>query len=305
MKRFWVAFVAIIALSTGCGGGEDAPVRATLSDGQVLYGSLHTATLKLEGSMGTLEIPLADVGEVVPVEGEEVAAADGHVKIWLRNGSELAGRWAEPELAMGISVGGDEVRVDLPGGDLQRLQTQGGEMWPDAAVYRVRTAQGDDFLVDAAASQIVLENDLGRFAPYLSECRSARPVGAPDGDWRIELETGTVLLGQLVDDELNLALPLGPSEVTLPLASLVSMEQQDWYIAANHRKEKKSDVFVEQVEQDRRRPGRWSPWTGREADEAAADTPQAAPVSASIEDRTADGEWFERGALEATKQSVE
>jgi len=304
MRRFGFLFVAIVALSTGCGGGEDASVRATLSDGQVLYGSMRTATLKLEGSMGALEIPLSDVGEVVPVEGEEVAAADGHVKIWLRNGSELAGRWAEPELTMGIAVGGDEVRVDLPGGDLQRLQTQGGEIWPDSAVYRVRTAQGDDFLVDAAATQIVLKNDLGRFAPYLSECRSARPVGEPDGDWRIELETGTVLLGKLVDDELTLALPLGPSEVVLPLASLVSMEQQDWYVAVNDHKEKKRDA---EVDDGRQRRGRWSPWSREEAEEGVAapdaavmpvEEPAAAPTRSS-------GEWFERGALEATKDAVQ
>jgi len=309
MTRFWVAFAAIAVLFTACRGSEDAPVRATLSDGQVLYGSLRTATLKLEGSMGALEIPLSDVGEVVPVEGDEVSAADGHVKIWLRNGSELAGRWAEPELAMDIDVGGEEVRVDLPGGDLQRMQTQGGEIWPDAAVYRVRTAQGDDFLVDAAASQIVLQNDLGRFAPYLSECRSARPVGAPDGDWRVELETGTVLLGELVDDELTLALPLGPSEVTLPLASLVSMEQQDWYIAANHRDRKQSDRLVERQDEERRSSGRWAPWTRQQAedfevaaDAAEFDVPVEQPAAAAPVTRS---EWFERGALEATKQAVE
>lgn len=286
----------------GCGGGADASVRATLSDGQVLYGSLRTGTLSLEGGMGTLEIPLADVGEVIPVEGGELGESDGYVNIWLRNGSELAGQWHDPELAVAILVGGEEVKVDLPAGDLARMQTQGGEVWPDAAVYRVSTSHGDDFLVDAAASQLVLTNDLGTFSPYLSECHSARPLGDPDGDWRIELETGTVLVGKLADDELTLALPMGPGEVTVPLAILVAMEQQDWYLAA--RPEERSVTVAETAaprQQRRDDTGGWYPWNSAEKSAAA---PMAAPAkeAADMPADTVDGEWFQRGRLEATKQ---
>jgi len=308
MARTWIgiAWMSLMAASWlgGCGGTPDASVRATLSDGQVLYGSLRTGTLSLEGGMGTLEIPLADVGEVVPVEGSQVGESDGYVQVWLRNGSERAGQWHDPELAMGILVGGEEVKVDLPATDLSRLQTQGGEVWPQSAVYRVSTSHGDDFLVDAASSQLVLTNDLGTFSPFLSECRSARPIGEADGAWRVELETGTVLVGQLAENELTLALPMGPGEVTVPLAILVSMEQQDWYIASREEETLATLAEAPRQEQQKRRDGAgsWYPW--RSADEA----PAAAPVMEAEEAMfdmpadVADGEWFQRGRLEATKQ---
>jgi len=320
IKGFWVVtmgFVASAALGIfGCGGGSDASVRATLSDGQIIYGSLKTATLSLEGGMGTLDIPLADVGEVIPVEGGELGESDGYVNVWLRNGSELAGKWHDPELAMGVLVGGEEVKVDLPAADLARLQTQGGEVWPDAAVYRVTTTHGDDFLVDAAASQLVLRNDLGTFSPYLSECRSARPLEDADGDWRVELETGTVLVGELADDELTLALPMGPGEVTVPLAILVSMDQQDWYFAEREESrrvqaqvaeaEAEDSIFPTRAPRDSSRRGSgggWYPWAAgadAPAEEVAA-APAEAPMPAVV---PADGDWFQRERLEATKQSA-
>ncbi len=305
---FLIGFMTTgLIAASGCGGGPDASVRATLSDGQVLYGSLRTATLSLEGGMGTLEIPLADVGEVIPVEGGELGESDGYVNIWLRNGSELAGQWHDPELAVAILVGGEEVKVDLPAGDLARMQTQGGEVWPDSAVYRVSTSHGDDFLVDADASQLVLTNDLGTFSPYLSECRSARPLGDADGEWRVELETGTVLVGKLADDELTLALPMGPGEVTVPLAILVAMEQQDWYLAS--RIEERSETVAEAVAPRQHRrdgAGGWYPWRAAEGEPSAAPAVEALPepeeAAVDMPDDAADGEWFQRGRLEATKQ---
>ncbi len=293
----------------GCGQPDDASVRVTLSDGQVLYGPLKTAVLSLEGGIGTLEIPLADIGEVVPVEGGELEASDGYVQVWLRNGSELAGRWQDPELSMGIAVGGEDVKIDLPTGDLQRLQTQGGEVWPEQAVYRVRTTHGDDFLVDAEASRLVLENDLGTFSPYLSECRSARPVDDADGEWIVELETGTVLRGSLADDELTLALPMGPGEVVVPLAVLTSMEQQYWGLpvadattaAAPER------PVLEEIDDRRKRSGRsWQPWAAGAADAEDAAV-EAEPVAAPREQAAASGApspdgWFQRDALQVSKE---
>ncbi len=299
-----------------CGGSDGAPIRATLVDEQVLYGTLRTEILVLDGGLGKMEIPLSHIGEVLPVEGGQLENSDGHVKIWLRNGSELVGRWDNPELGMGIDVGGEQVKVDLPVGDLERVQTQGDELWPEGLVYRVRTTHGDDFLVDAEASRVVMENDLGVFSPFLSECRSVRPIEDPDGEWRIELDSGTVLIGNLADDELTLALPLGPDQVVVPLAILDSMEQQSWYFA----RAQTAETEVEKQEERMFRPSRrssgagstsWKPWDGEpaEASEApATDGPSAAPVDEiaipepASAGASADG-WFERDALEQTKRS--
>jgi len=345
-SKHWFGGIAAVALAAagavaGCGGGDEAPVKATLSDGQVMYGELRTTVLILNGELGRLEIPLADVGEVLPVEGDEMEDADGYVRVWLRNGSELVGRWDDPQLAMDIAVGGSDVKVDLPVPELHRLQTQGGELWPDSAVYRVRTTTGDDFLVDADESRIAIENELGKFRPYLAECRTVRPVDDPDGDWRIELETGTVLIGRPVDDALTLVMPLGPAEVTVPLAVMESMEVQSWYIAA-------PSVPTE----SKRRPGRfgvidgrdeprarkdadkdgtgWAPWQGGSggvaatvaaepelAEEIPVDSATSGPTpwleSAAAADQVAahpapaadeDG-YFSRGALEQSKNQAE
>jgi hypothetical protein len=311
MARTFVVslLITMFTLSVGgCGTPDDASVRVTLADGQVLYGPLKTAALSLEGGIGTLEIPLSDIGEVVPVEGGQLEDSDGYVHVWLRNGSELAGRWQDPELAMGIAVGGEDVKIELPTGDLQRLQTHGGEVWPDQAVYRVQTTHGDDFLVDAEASRLVLTNDLGTFSPYLSECRSARPVADAAGEWIVELETGTVLRGDLVDDELTLALPMGPGEVVVPLAVLTSMEQQDWSM---RKVEPVAAAAFDEVDEDgafddrtaRRGSGRsWQPWADRERSEDAPAAEQVAAPSVAPRDAGAGG-WFERGALEETKDA--
>lgn len=206
----------------------ETAVRATLADGQVLMGEVRTRVLRLETGAGVLDVPLADVGEVVPVSAEHLGEAEGLVDVWLRNGSELRGRWSEPEIAMGIAVGGAEVPVNLPMNELTRFQLQGGERWPGGPVYRMRTSWGDDFLVDPSRTHLVLENQLGTFEPLLAECRSVAPVGAPEGDWRIELATGTVLVGHLRDDAVTVALPMGPEEITVPLAHFVSLALETW-----------------------------------------------------------------------------
>jgi len=203
-------------------------VRTTLDDGQVLVGRVHTEVLLLEGGLGLLEIPLDDVGEVVPVEGEELASSGGFVNVWLRNGSELRGRWAEPELQMGLEMGGEEVAVDLPVAELVRIQTQGAESWAHDDVFRVRTTHGDDFLVDGQSTRVALENELGVFAPFLDECASISPYGDPGGEWTVSLLNGTVLKGEMVEDELSFALTLGPEEVVVPLDLFVSLERQYW-----------------------------------------------------------------------------
>ncbi len=235
----WIKVLAMVTLPMLCltlGVGakrHKAVVRATLGDGQVLYGDVKTSKLSLESSLGVLRIPMEDIGEVGPVEGAQLGESEDHVKVFLRDGSELVGKWQEPELAMGIRVGKDDVRVDLPMEQLQRLQTQGSEIWPQGSIYRVRTSHGDDFLVDAKQSRFTLQNDLGEFSPALADCSSVRPIGDPEGDWRIVLATGTVLIGQVKGNQLELTMPMGPDTVTVPLASFVSMEQQSWAYAQN------------------------------------------------------------------------
>jgi hypothetical protein len=223
-----ILVLALSIVTTGCAEESLWPVRATMDDSQVLMGEIATPELLLEGGLGTLAIPWEDVGEVVPVEGDELGGSGGYVDVWLRNGSELTGRWVDAELTMELSVGGDDLAVDVPVSKLLRLQTQGGEVWPQGVVYRVRSSHGDDFLVDPEASRLVLENEMGTFAPFLSECISATPLEDPEGDWRIELTSGTVLVGPLADDAVTFQLAMGPSEATVPLDKLVSLERQDW-----------------------------------------------------------------------------
>lgn len=259
----------------------DAPetaVRATLADGQVLLGEVRTRVLRLTTGVGVLDVPLADVGEVVPKRGVGLGEAEGAVTVWLRNGSELTGRWTDPQLAMDISVGGGTVAVDLPMFELNRFQLQGGEAWPGGPVYRLRTRFGDDFLVDPARTTLVLENQLGTFSPALDECRRVAPVSDPEGDWRVELETGTVLIGRLRDDAVTVALPMGPEQVTVALADFVSLKLESWGAPP-------AAAAVSLAEEQR---------SGR------VFSPGAPSVAAPAPARAPDG-WFDNGALEATK----
>lgn len=209
-------------------GAPETPVRATFGDGQILMGEVQTKVLKLQSGSGLLEIPLEDVGEVVPAAAGGLGESEGRVDVWLRNGSELRGTWADPKLAMSVAVGGDDVAIDLPMNDLSRFQLQGGAAWPTGPVYRMRTTAGDDFLVDPAKTELVLVNRFGTFAPKLSECRSVAPVGEAKGDWRIELQTGTVLIGHLQDDKVTVALPMGPEQISVDLGSFVSLRMESW-----------------------------------------------------------------------------
>ncbi|MCO4743913.1 MAG: hypothetical protein KC912_03930 [Proteobacteria bacterium] len=218
-------------LFTACEAETDfagTPLGVALEDGQVVVGEIQTDVLRLDGAFGELQIPLDDVGAIFPAEGDRVGDGGGGVTVWLRNGGELRGVWAEPELRLGLEVGGAMVPIDLPVDGITGVQTRGEAVWPDREVFRVKTTWGDDFLVDAEASQLALENDLGTFAPFLSECVSAAPIGDPTGDWRIELVGGTVLIGPLVDGEVTFLLPMGPESVTVVLDDFVSLQRESW-----------------------------------------------------------------------------
>ncbi|MCB9676163.1 MAG: hypothetical protein H6737_13665 [Alphaproteobacteria bacterium] len=220
--------IALLAIA-GCTQEIDGEkVRVTLDDTQVMVGEVWTESLMLDGALGTIAIPLEDVGEVVPVEGHDLHASNGHVSVWLRNGTELRGRWTEPELSMGISIGGEIVTVDLPMDQVERLQTPGAEKWPDTPVFRVKTTHGDDLLIDPESTQVTITNAMGTFSPFLSECTSLAPIGSPEGDWRIQLQSGTVLVGPLQHDTFELAMPMGPDSIEVPVKNVLSLTWQDW-----------------------------------------------------------------------------
>ncbi len=196
-------------------------------------GEVETETLRLHTGFGEVDVPIDDIGEIVPVEGGTLDGSGNAVSVWLRNGSELRGEWTEPELAMGLQVGDGVVPVALPTGDLERFQLQGGEDVPTGFVYQVKTIWSDDFIVDGEETWIRLENELGAFTPRLEEITALRRQA--DGDWRMALGTGTVLIGPLTDDALTLALPLGPGAVEVPLSGIVSIERHDWGGYATYR----------------------------------------------------------------------
>lgn len=244
----------ILLALVGC--GEDVvapefPVRAVLEDGQVLVGAVETESLRLETGFGLVDVPLADVGIVLPVEGGGLADSGDHVNVWLRNGTEIRGRWSEPELAMVLEVGDQAVPVDLPTATLEKFQLQGGDMMPSDTVYRVATVYGDDLLVDADRTRFAFENELGSFAPFLRECVRIEPIegdpfaGEPDL-WRVTLVGGTVLIGAPADDALNLALPVGPDEIGLSLSEVVSFERQDWSGWGNYRDQTAAETAASQ-----------------------------------------------------------
>jgi hypothetical protein len=202
-------------------------VGATLDDGQILVGEVTTGALALESPLGEVVVPLQDVGMVLPVERRTLADSHNHVTVWLRDGSELNGKWTAPELEMAIAAGGRRVAVELPTERLQTVQLRGAEAWPDVDRYRVRTVWGDDFLVDPTKTLLSLDSDLGRFDLTLAECERVGPVGAADGPWRVELATGTVLIGK-PSAELELVPAMGPDAVVVPVTGLVALTRGGW-----------------------------------------------------------------------------
>lgn len=212
----------------GCTGNTETPVGATLDDGQVLVGGITTPRLHLAGAFGEVEVPLEDVGMVLPVEGLTLGDSHGQVTVWLRNGSELKGKWAEPELSMAITVGGRQVSVDVPTERMQTLQLRASEAWPSLDLFRVRTTWGDDFLIDPQQTRITVNSKLGVFEVTLAECLTVGPVGEPTGDWRFVLDSGTVLIGPAKEAELSFVLPMGPDRIVVPLTALASLERGGW-----------------------------------------------------------------------------
>jgi small nuclear ribonucleoprotein (snRNP)-like protein len=201
------------------------PVRVTLADDQIVVGDVQTTHLELDGALGRLHIPLDDVGEIAPTTGP-LGASDDDVTVWLRNGTELRGRWLDPALTLGMTVGGEPLTLDMPMADVGRVQTTGATLWPDRPVFRVQTRHGDDLLIDPETTRVTLVNGMGTLSPFLSECRNLAPL--PNGDWRIELQNGSVFTGPLQHDRFDFAMPLGPDRVTIPVADVTRLTWQSW-----------------------------------------------------------------------------
>ena len=122
----------------------------------------------------------------------------------------------------------------------------------------------------------------------LSECAAVAPVGDPEGPWRVQLQTGTVLLGHLRDDAITVALPIGPDEISVPLAEFVSLHVESWSPVGQAREAVST--------RDERRGAPAMDMTGY----PTADVPGVAPAPA----RTAEeAGWFDNSALQATKEA--
>lgn len=204
------------------------PVRATLEDGQILAGQVRSIDVNLVTPLGNLAIPIGHIGEIEPIEGGQLEDSHNHVKVWLRNGSELVGQWDNPELEFNLAVGDEWVEVDLPMDELERFQLRDRETWPKWGVFVVNTDFGDDFIVDANTTKFTLENDLGVFSPYLSECRSIEPLGDGSDQWQVNLNNGSTLRGTIAGNQFLFTLPMGPEEISVPLVHVTSIQRQEW-----------------------------------------------------------------------------
>lgn len=226
MRSFPFACTLTIALLlAGCRtAGPD--VQVTLADGQVLVGRLATPTFSMKTGFGELDFDTRDAGELGLVEGETVKQSGEMVRLWLRNGSEFVGKWQKPAVEVRMSMGGDEVAIQVPIAKLKRLQFRGEAVWSRDPVFRIVTRHGDDFFVDVTRTRMKLGNEMGNFAPFLSEVARLQPQDAEKKQWRVQLGTGTVFLAALQQEQLDLRLAMGPERLKLPLEAVKQMDRQ-------------------------------------------------------------------------------
>jgi len=176
----------------------------------------------------------------------------------------------------------------------------------------MQTTQGDDFLVDPSRTHLVVVNELGTFEPSLAECQYVAPIGDPKGLWRIQLQTGTVLLGHLQDNQVTVALPLGPEELSIPLDQFVSLRLERWEPAA----QRVATALVPEMNQVYpMTPPSYMPSemgyaaaseavvveSSRHRPAARADVAPAPAIDAPVEDEA----WFDSSDLAASKAAQE
>ena len=170
---------------------------------------------------------------------------------------------------------------------LERFQLQGDTVWPDGAIYRVKTIHGDDFFVDAEETRIVIENSLGVFEPTLAECVAVTPFGNASDEWRIVLSSGTVLIGPMKGEEIDFKLPMGPDHLLVERSVLVSMQQEIWY-----------DADEELMPEMAAIPMAAAPI---QADSGVIKAPSK-PVYRTVEPKPAPTLWYDRSEMEAQKR---
>lgn len=225
MRTFALLLLSLIL--SGCSFGDRRPqVLVTMSDGQRLMGRLTTDSFALDTGMGSLSFDATVAGELGPVEGGDVKAAAKKIRLWLKNGSEFVGTWQEPAVELELDLGERKRLIKVPIDKLARLQFYGEPIYTDEPLFRIRTSHGDDFYVDVTRTRLELTSDLGQFDPYLGEIDRLEPIGADGKRWRIRMESGTVLIGTLAREALDLRLAVGPEQIALPVGAVKQMARQ-------------------------------------------------------------------------------
>lgn len=228
IKKYF--FMLVLIFMVGCSQTREyatSKIQATLSDGQTIVGQLSTRELVLESNLGELIFDAADAGELGLLEGENVEQSGNQIRLWLRNGSEFIGQWKKPSVTIDMSLGGKLKSIKIPINKLKRLQFQSEAVWPEQPVFRIVTNQGDDFFVDVTKTQMIFSNEMGSFAPFLSEIMQLEKK--ENNVWRIFLDNGSVFLGKLEQDNLNLHLSMGPKQLNIPLTVIKRMNKEIIY----------------------------------------------------------------------------
>jgi hypothetical protein len=225
--RLVIVMISVGCLVTGCAGmaSQTRPqVHVQLNDGQVLVGGMTTEMFKLKTEFGTLDFSAEDAGEMGPLEGKDMQQAGNLIKLWLKNGSEFVGGWEHPSVEVAISIGGQDVTVDVPIDKIKRMRFRGDAEYTDKPLYRVLTRSGDDFFVDASASKIHFKGELGSFSPFLAEIAGLERNKGDDNQWRIRLQNGTTLHAGIQQDGVELSPAMGPGKVKLSWSLVARME---------------------------------------------------------------------------------
>jgi hypothetical protein len=101
---------------------------------------------------------------------------------------------------------------------------------------------------------------------------------------------------------------MGPDEVTVPLASFVSMEQQNWAFSSAGSTRYVTPASTGsggRVTRGARKTGQgWSDWDGGAAATVKDQMDLAAEATAAPAPMMEDDEWFERDTLESAKRNA-
>jgi hypothetical protein len=212
-------------LAIGCGRSHLRPnVHAILNDGQLLVGTITTKTFTLKTEFGEIPFSTEEAGELGPLEGPDMQRSEHLVKLWLKNGSEFVGSWERPAVHMALSIGNEQVSIEVPIEKIKRLRFQGHAKYSDKPLYRVMTQAGDDFFVDADKSRIHFEGELASFSPFLTEISMLERKDADQNLWQVVMVNGTRLHGKIKDKGLDLKPAMGPEQVDISWDLIARLE---------------------------------------------------------------------------------